>query len=200
MADPIDFYFEFSSPYGYFASERVAALADKHDRAVSWKPFLLGAAFKREGTQSLVSYPLKGPYSKRDIERTAGYLGLPFVWPPGFPILTVHAARATLWAQENAPDRAVDLIHALYRRLFAEGVDIGHAGDVVAVAEKIDLDPAALEAGMKSDEIKNRLRAETDAALDRGVFGSPFFIVDGERFWGADRMDMLDAWLTRGGW
>lgn len=197
---PIDFYFEYSSPYGYFASNRIEALAAKHGRSVAWKPFLLGAVFKTEGTQSLISYPKKGEYSKRDIERSARFLGIPFVWPPDFPVYTVHAARATLWAQRTHPDRAVDLIHALYHRVFGVGRQIGHFGDVLDVVAEIGLDAVAAEAALRSPDVKTALRDATQAAMDAGVFGSPYMIADGEPFWGADRLDMLDAWLSRGGW
>lgn len=200
MADPIEFYFEYSSPYGYFASKGIEALAAKRGREIVWHPFLLGAAFKREGTQSLISYPLKGAYSKHDIERTARYLGIPYTWPAGFPIFTVHAARATIWAQENMPDKAIPLIHALYDRIFGQGEDIGKPEAVLLAASDAGLDPDAVSAGMKSPEVKEMLRTRTEAALDRGVFGSPFFFVGKEPFWGSDRMEMLDAWLEKGGW
>lgn len=199
-AAPIDFYFEYSSPYGYIAARRIEALAEKHGRKIAWKPFLLGIVFRTEGTQSLISYPKKGDYSKRDIERSARFHGIPFRWPPSFPVYSVHAARATLWAQRTQPDRAPDLIHALYRRVFEEGEEIGHRGDVLDVAASAGFDAGAAEAALQSAEIKTALREATQAAIDAGVFGSPFIIADGEPFWGADRMDMLDAWLARGGW
>jgi 2-hydroxychromene-2-carboxylate isomerase len=196
----IDFYFEFSSPYGYIASERIADLAARHGRTVDWHPFLLGIVFKKEGTQSLVSYPMKGPYSKRDIERSAAYHDIPFQWPPVFPVYTVNAARAALWARRETPDRAVALIQAIYRKAFAAGEDIGHVGSVLDAAENVGLDREAVEAAVKSPDMKALLKDETQAAIDRGVFGSPFCFIDGEPFWGADRFEMMDAWLTRGGW
>lgn len=200
MAGTIDFYFEFSSPFGYLASEMIEPLAEKHGRAIRWKPFLLGAVFKREGTQSLVSYPMKGPYSRRDIERSAAYYGFPYKWPPQFPVFTVTAARATLWAQEKAPDKAVPLIHAIYRSAFAEGADIGKPETILAAAKAAGLDPDEVAEGMKSEPIKARLKDENEAAMDRGVFGSPFFIVDDEPFWGVDRLSMMESWIARGCW
>lgn len=200
MSKAIDFYFEFSSPYGYFASKKIAALAEKHGCTLNWKPFLLGAAFKKEGTNSLISYPMKGPYSKHDIERSSGYYGIPFKWPEVFPIFTVNAARATLWAQQAMPEKAVPLIHAIYDKAFAEGVDIGQVPVVLEAAQSVGIDPDTLSENMRAPDVKARLKDETQAALDNGVFGSPFCIVEGEKFWGVDRLDMMDAWLTRGGW
>ena len=196
----LDFYFDYSSPYGYFASEMVEALAEKHGRVVVWKPILLGAIFKQEGTQSLVSYPMKGPYSKYDIERSSGFYNIPFQWPPVFPVLTVNAARATLWVQQEYPEKAVSLIHVVFRKAFAEGTDVAQVVPVLEAAEAVGLNSDEVAAVIRSQPMKDLLKSETQAAMDRGVFGSPFFFIEGERFWGVDRMDMMDAWMTRGGW
>lgn len=196
----IDFYFEFSSPYGYIASEKIVELAARHGRTVRWYPFLLGAVFKQEGTQPLVGYPMKGPYSKHDIERSTAFHEIPFRWPPKFPVYTVNACRAAVWALRAAPDQAVDLIQAIYRKAFDAGEDIGHVGPILDAAESAGLDRDAVEACIKSQDMKTYLRDWNQAAIDRGVFGSPFFFIDEEPFWGADRMEMMDAWMTRGGW
>ena len=94
MAAPIDFYFDFSSPYGYFGATRISTLAKKYGRTVSWRPTLLGAVFKITGSGPLPTLPLKGPYSKRDMLRTARYLDIPFNFPDPFPISTQAPARA----------------------------------------------------------------------------------------------------------
>lgn len=200
MTDSIDFFFEYSSPYGYIASEKVEALAQRHGVSINWHPFLLGAVFKQEGTQSLVSYPMKGPYSKHDIERSARYHSVPFRWPPTFPIFTVNAARATLWAQTAHPEKAVPLIHALYRICFADGRDLGELDIVLEAAASVGLDPDGAAAAVKSQDMRQALKDKTQAAIDRGVFGSPFILVGDEPFWGADRLSMVDAWLEKGGW
>ena len=75
MPAPLRFHFDFSSPYGYLASERIESLAARHERAVDWRPMLLGAAFKVAGTQPLTSIPLKGDYARRDMPRTARFYG-----------------------------------------------------------------------------------------------------------------------------
>lgn len=200
MSDAIEFFFEFSSPFSYIASKRVENLAQKHGRSLIWKPFLLGAVFKQEGTQSLMAYPTKGPYSKRDIERIAAYYDLPFVWPPTFPILTVNAARAVLWAQDQSADRSVALIHALFDMAYMVGKDISSFNAVSEAAESVGFNPETVAAEIKQPSIKAKLKAVTDEAISRGVFGAPFTFVDGESFWGNDRLDIVDAWISRGGW
>jgi len=200
MASPIEFFFEFSSPYGYLASELIEPLAEKHGVEIVWRPFLLGAVFKIAGTQPLTTYPLKGDYAKRDMARSARQHDVPFRMPEEFPFMPVPASRATYWALENAPDRAVDLIHALYRAAFAENRSIAKPAETAEVAGEIGLDRDEIAAGMAAPTIKDRLRKETDDAIARGVFGSPFFFYEGEPFWGNDRMPMLSDWIETGGW
>ena len=199
-AAPIEFYFEFSSPYGYIASQLVADLERRSGRAVAWKPFLLGPVFKATGQAPLVDIPLKGDYSRRDFARSARFHGVPFRMPDKFPIGTVAAVRAFYWANDRDPARARALADALYRGYFAEGRDISDPATVLAIARDVGLDAAALEAALADPAVKERAKSEVEAAMARGVFGSPFFFVDGEPFWGSDRIPMLEEWIRRGGW
>ncbi|MEX2628848.1 MAG: 2-hydroxychromene-2-carboxylate isomerase [Tistlia sp.] len=199
-AQPIAFYFDFSSPYGYLAAERIDALAERHGRAVAWRPFLLGAVFKTTRTEPLLGIPLKGDYARRDIERSARGLGLPFRLPETFPFLSVAACRAFYWLLDEEPERAHALALALYRRAFAEGGDISRAQTVIEVAEALGVSRAALEAALQDPAVKERLRSEVQAAIAAGVFGSPFMVVDGEPFWGHDRLADVERWLESGGW
>ena len=200
MPGPIEFWFEFSSPYGYLASTRIDKLAEKHRRPVGWHPFLLGAVFKQTGSQPLTGIPMKGAYSRRDIERTAGFLGVPFKMPEPFPFLSVAPARAFYWLTDHEPGQAKALAKAVYNAIFAEGRVIDKPEAVAEVAQAIGIDRQAILAGMADPKAKDRLRAETDNAIAKGVFGSPFVIADGEPFWGHDRFDQLDRWLDTGGW
>ena len=200
MVAPIDFYFDFSSPYGYLASYRVDEIAAEFGRAVAWRPYLLGVAFKDTGQSPLVSQPIRGTYALRDMERTARKQKVPLILPEGFPMATMAAGRAFYWLDGRDPKRAVDLAKALYRAAFAHGRNIAPTDVVVAVAVEIGLDPAEAATAIGSPEVKERLRAETEAAIARGAFGSPFIIVDGEPFWGNDRLDEVREWLRTGGW
>jgi len=98
MAAPIDFYFDFSSPYGFLAAQKIEALAEKHGRAVDWHPMLLGVVFKETGAAPLTMVPLKGDYSRRDFERSARYHGIAgFRMPPKFPIASQAPAEESRW-------------------------------------------------------------------------------------------------------
>lgn len=195
----IDFYFDFSSPYGYLASTRINALAARHQRRVNWRPILLGPMFKAAGTMPLVSVPLKGPYSVRDFLRTARLLKTPYTQPATFPIGTQHAARAFYWLTDRDALRAQQFASACYATYFGQGIDISSAEKVADIAAALGEDRAAVLAATAEPAIKERLKNEVDAALAKGVFGSPYIIVDGEPFWGNDRLDQVEAWLATGG-
>jgi 2-hydroxychromene-2-carboxylate isomerase len=195
MAPIIDFYFEFSSPYGYLASTRIEQLADETGRELRWHPILLGPMFKAMGSAPLVQIPLKGQYALRDFKRSALLAGIPYNQPEPFPIATVAAARAALHALTNHPEKAAGLIKALYRAYFVDGRRIDLPETVLEVAKENGLDPGEVEAGISSQAIKTALKAEVDEAMARGVFGSPFIIVDDEPFWGFDRLDHVRQWI-----
>ena len=196
MAEPIDFYFDFSSPYGYLASTEIDGLAARHSRSVTWRPFVLGAAFKLTGQRALTEQPLRGDYARRDFARSARLLGVPFKLPEPFPFFALAASRACYWVE--APSQAKALAKAVYHAAFGEGRDITPVAVVAEIARGLGIQ--GLEQGVEQPATKAALRDATDQALARGVFGSPFFIVEGEPFWGHDRLDQLDRWLATGGW
>lgn len=200
MANPIDFYFDFSSPYGYFASTRIDALAAKHGRDVTWRPILLGAIFKITGGQPLPTIPLKGSYATHDLARTGRLLGVPFKMPSRFPIAAAAPSRAFYWIQDRDRALARKAAQALYHAYFAEDRDISNPEVTVNVCAKLGVDRAELAQALNEPAVKERLKTEVDAAIERGVFGSPYIIIDGEPFWGTDRLDQVDKWLETGGW
>ncbi len=200
MAAPIEFYFDFSSPYGYLAARRIEAVVADYEREVLWKPFLLGALFKTTGSQPLLDIPMKGDYARHDLARSARLHGIPYVLPETFPFMSVAACRAAYWLNEGDPKAARALIGALFDRAFGAGESIAEPSEVAAVAEALGHDPARVLAAVQEPRIKDLLRREVEAAVGKGVFGSPTIIVDGEPFWGFDRLDDVAVWLETGGW
>jgi 2-hydroxychromene-2-carboxylate isomerase len=199
MATPLDFYFDFSSPYGYFAATRIEALAAKHGRRVIWHPILLGAIFKTTGAAPLPMVPLKGDYAYRDFERSARFHDIPYARPASFPIATQLPARAMTWIARDFGDyRAVLFAKAVYASYFVDGIDISRPEGIASACGKIGIRHDAVLEGANSQEIKDMLKAEVDAAVERGVFGSPFVIADDEPFWGFDRFEQLEAFLKHG--
>jgi 2-hydroxychromene-2-carboxylate isomerase len=196
---PIEFWFDFSSPYSYIASERIDDLAAKYERKVKWRPIMLGPVFKVSGLPFLVGIPLKGDYSKRDFDRSARYLGVPYAFPPKFPVATLAAARGYYWLHGQDCAKAREFAHAVFRAYWVDGQDIGELPVVLEIATTLGIDGDAYTAAIATQEIKDRLKQETDAAIAKGMFGAPYFMVDGEPFWGADRLPQIDKWLATGG-
>lgn len=198
MPAPIDFYFDFSSPYGYLASRRIDALAAAHGRKVTWRPILLGVAFKATGGAPLPSIPIKGAYAMRDFLRSARFHGIPYHQPTTFPVSTISAVRAFYWLQDRDPAKAVELARTLYNAYFTEDVDISKPENVAQIAGKLGVKAEDLAAALGDAAVKERTKQEVDAAVTKGVFGSPYVIVDGEPFWGMDRLDQVERWLAKG--
>ena len=199
-AKPVDFYFEFSSPYGYIAAELADDFERRIGRQLKWRPMLLGPVFKVTGGSPLTEIPVKGDYSKRDFPRSARFHDVPYKHPGKFPIGTVAALRAFYWLDDRDPIKARALARALYRAYFVDGTDISAPAAVLDVAASLGADRASLASALEDPAVKERAKREVEAAIAAGVFGSPFFIVDGEPFWGCDRMPMAEEWIRRGGW
>jgi 2-hydroxychromene-2-carboxylate isomerase len=198
-AAPIAFYFDFSSPYSYIASEWIEALAARHGRTVQWHAMLLGATFQVTEIRSPVSYPLKREYSMRDFERSARFAGVPLKMPEKFPIATQNAARIFWWLHDTVHSaRAVDWARHGLRALFARGVDLSDNAALLSLCAEFGLEPAQAEAAWNDPQRKARLKAVNDAAIAAGVFGAPFFVIDGEPFWGNDRRAQIERWLEKG--
>lgn len=194
----IEFYFDFSSPYGYLAAQKIDRIGEKYGRKVHWHPIMLGVIFKETGNRPNADVPLKGDYMRYDVPRTAAMMGVPFTWPEAFPIATLAAARAFYWLEENDPTRAVPFAKAAYDRYFGRGVDIRSTDEVVRIAEELGVDGNALADGIGQEAVKQRVKDETGEAMDKGVFGSPYFLIEGERFFGSDRFWQIERFLGKG--
>jgi 2-hydroxychromene-2-carboxylate isomerase len=134
------------------------------------------------------------------VPRFARLLGVPLTLPPVIPMNSLAASRACLWLEEKDPPQAKRLAQALFAAHWGEGRDLSPPEAVAGVAAGQGIDPDAMLAAVAEPWIKDRLKAQTQAAIERGVFGSPFVFVDDEPFWGADRLIQIDAWLSQGGW
>lgn len=200
MNDPILFYFDFSSPYGYLASVKIDETVSGFGREVKWKPMMLGVAMKETGNRPLAEQPLKGDYCRRDWERLARHMNVPWKMPDPFPIATLAAARAFYWLDDRDPALAKRFARAAFDTYFGQGRDITDAETVAEIAAPLGVDKDELKVAVQDPAIKERLKKETTDALENGAFGSPFFIVDGEPIWGSDRLWMVKHWLRDGGW
>jgi 2-hydroxychromene-2-carboxylate isomerase len=197
--NPVHFYFDFSSPYSYIASEWLDDLAAGHGRGVQRHAILLGVTFQAAELKSPVAYPIKREYSVRDFARSARFHGLTYKLPEPFPIPTQNAARIFWWLHDTrGPDAAAAWSRAGLRAVFQRGAALNDAATLKALATEHGLDPAEAETVWNDPRWKDRLKRANEEAIAAGVFGAPFFVVDGEPFWGNDRRPQIERWLASG--
>jgi 2-hydroxychromene-2-carboxylate isomerase len=196
MSPPtLDFWFDFASTYSYPAAVRIQALADKAGVAVHFRPFLLGPIFKAQGwtTSPFNLYAAKGGYMWRDLERICADLAVQFRRPDPFPQNSLLAARVALvglsqhWGEEFCVE--------VFRSQFGEGQSIADAAAIAKILTRLEVVAEPVLKAAQSDDTKARLRAQTEDAERRGIFGAPTFITaDGEMFWGNDRLERALVW------
>lgn len=194
----VHFWFDFSSPYSYIASEWLPALAARHGRTVKWNAILLGAAFQAAELRSPVGYPLKREYTLHDFARSARFEGVPFRQPEVFPIPTQNAARIFWWLDAADPARAVAWARCALRAYFTRGVPLNDPAALKTLASQAGLDPDEAERVWNDAHWKDTLKRINDAAIGAGIFGAPWIVVDGEPFWGNDRRPQIERWLAHG--
>ena len=199
MNKPIDFWFDFSSPYSYITNEWIDALAARHGRTVQRHAILLGVTFAAAELKSPVAYPIKREYSMRDFARSARFEGLPYQQPEPFPIASQNAARVFWWLHDSRDAAtAAAWARSAFRAYFTRGVVLSDAAALKALAAESRLDGEAAESAWNDPAWKARLKQANDEAIAAGVFGAPFVIADGEPFWGNDRKPQIERVLASG--
>jgi 2-hydroxychromene-2-carboxylate isomerase len=199
MKPPIDFYFDFASPYSYVANEWIDALAARHGRTVRRHAVLLGVLFQAAELKSPVAYPGKREYSLRDFARSARYEGLPYQPPAVFPIASQNAARVFWWQADTQGEAAAShWARSAFRAYFTRGVVLSDLAQLKALCAESGLDANAAESAWADPQWKERLKRANDAAMAAGMFGAPYFVIEGEPFWGNDRKAQIERWLSTG--
>jgi 2-hydroxychromene-2-carboxylate isomerase len=197
----IEFYFDFLSPYGYLGSLGIEEIAKKHQLEVDWRPFLLGVTVMRVmGLPPVPDTPLKGPYAALDIPRTFAYRGVAHNPGPVRPYPPLPAGRAYTWLKDQDDGLAKRFAQTVYSAHWSEGRDVSTAHQLADVGHALGIDRDRLMASVSDSEVKTRHKQWVDLAVANGVFGAPTFVIDGEMFWGSDKLEQVDAWIERGGW
>jgi len=183
------FYFDLGSPYAYLAAERIAGESVLPAELVAWQPLSLGALFKLAGRSS---WSLGDPARRREgiaeVERRAALYGLaPARWPEPWPSNYLFAMRVCTYAFQVG--RGIDFSLHAFRASFQHGHDLGLPESVLHLAREVGLDQRAVEEATGDPEVKLALRAATEEAHERGIFGVPTFTVGEELFWGEDRLE-----------
>jgi 2-hydroxychromene-2-carboxylate isomerase len=195
----LDFWYEFASPYSFLSALRAESLADEAGVTLRWRPFLLGPIFAGQGWTSspFNLFPNKGRYMWRDLERQTTRAGIKLVRPNPFPQNSLVAARVALAGREAGWMPAFS--KALFQAAFCEGRNIAEEAVLVAALKQAGADPGYAFPASRSEEVKGRLKAETELAKSLGIFGAPTFVTgDGELFWGDDRLEEALGWAQHG--
>jgi 2-hydroxychromene-2-carboxylate isomerase len=185
----MEVWIEYASTYSYLTVTRIGALAAARGVVLEWRPFALGAV--RAEQQLGFPFPAESPktaYMWLDLERRARQLGLPYRRPETYPVNSMLTARMALVAAREGWCQAFS--ERVFRLHWVEGRLIGSDDNIRSALQALGRDAEAELARAQSPENKDALKAQTLAALQRGIFGAPSFVVDGELFWGDDRLEM----------
>lgn len=190
----VDFYFDYGSPSSYLAYQRLPAIAERMGARVNYRPILLGGVLKAIGNMAPGDVPAKGAWLFADLSRWARRYGVPFQQNPFFPINTLHLMRGAI-AMRRA-GRLLEYSDAVYKAIWADGENFGDPKVISTVLGSAGFDVPALFAACDDPSVKAELKADTDSAVARGVFGAPTFFVDGEQHFGQDRLDFVEEALN----
>ncbi len=188
----VELFYDFSSPNAYFAAMQLPAIAERQHASVRWRPFLLGGLFKTLAVESMpgMTSPAKAAYSRLELERWGRKHHIAFAFPSRFPMNTVKALRIALALDADGADQAA-YAQAVFRAYWVEDRDISDDAVLTDVIAGLGLDAPALLARTQDPAIKDALKRSTAEAAERGVFGAPTMFVDGELYFGKDRLDFV---------
>jgi 2-hydroxychromene-2-carboxylate isomerase len=191
MSKAVEFYFDVGSPAAYLAWTQLPQIARAAGAEIEYRPFLLGGVFQATGNRSPMEVPAKGQYMQDDLQRFARRYGVPFAHNPHFPINTLTLMRGATGLQMREPARMVPYVDAVYRAIWVDGKNMNDAATVGKVLQQAGFPPEQLLALASDQAVKDHLKAETQEAVARGVFGAPTFFVGQDMFWGQDRLDFV---------
>lgn len=194
MSKTLECYFDVGSPASYLAWTQLPGIARRHNATLVWKPMLLGGVFQATGNQSPAAIEAKGRYSRMDMQRFARRYGVTLNQNPYFPVNTLHLMRGAV-AFLDTP-RFDDYLTAVFNAMWVDEQDMGQPEVVARVLSRAGFNPEDVMARASDPAVKDRLKAITTEAVERGVFGAPTLFVDNEMFFGQDRLWMVEDALA----
>jgi 2-hydroxychromene-2-carboxylate isomerase len=198
MSQTLEFYFDFGSPYTYIAFGRLPAIVARTGARLVNRPMLLGGVFQATGNTSPAALAFKRPNSARDLARHSAKYKIPFRHNPHFPVNTMKMMRGAVVAEEEGYlDR---YMAAAFKAMWVDGLKMDDDVIFAAAMTEAGLDGKHILARIGEDGIKAKLKAYTEAAAKRGIFGAPTFFVGEEMFFGQDRLDFVEDALMGRTW
>ena len=197
MEKSVDFYFDFGSPAAYLAWTQLPRLCADTGAALNYKPMLLGGVFQATGNRAPITVPLKGRYLFEDLGRFAERYGVVLNRNPHFPVNTVTLMRMATGLQMRADPRFDAYVAAMFEAMWVSVKNLGDSATVAEVLAAAGVDTADLMALAADPAVKDQLRADTEAAVARGIFGAPTLFVGAKMYWGQDRLNFVREALSR---
>lgn len=191
MSKTVDFYFDFGSPTTYLAWTQLPELCAETGATLVYKPILLGGVFQATGNASPVTIPAKGRFMMQDLARYARRYQVPMQFNPHFPINTLPLMRAAVAVQLRMPERFEAFLKLIFEAMWVQARNLGDPAVLGEVLASGGFEPQRLLALIAEQEVKDALKATTDEAIKRGVFGAPAMFVGDELFFGQDRLDFV---------
>jgi len=196
MRKSVDFFFDVGSPSSYLAWTQLPALCASHGADLVYRPMLLGGVYQATGNASPATIPAKGRYTQMDYERHARRYGVPFRGNPHFPVITLFLMRAVTGIQLRRPEQLQQLLGCVFKALWIDALNLNDAQLTARTLVEGGFDPAEIERLAQDAETKAALKATTQEAVERGVFGAPTLFVGDKMFFGQDRMDFVREALS----
>lgn len=193
MTKAVEFLFDFGSPTSYLAYKQLPKIASRHGARIVWTPILLGGVFKATGNASPAQVPAKARYMNQDLARFAKRYNVVLNFNTHFPVNTLALMRGA--AAYQGSDQFDIYVNAMFDAMWAHPRNLNDPGEVAHVLRDIGVKPDDFLARVERDDVKAKLKANTDGAIARGVFGAPTFFVNGEMFFGQDRLDFVEEAL-----
>ena len=187
----VDFYFDFGSPAAYLAWTQLPEMCKAADAKLVYKPILLGGVFQATGNRAPITVPTKGSYLFTDLARYAKRYGVPMEMNPHFPINTLTLMRGAVGMQLREAQRFEVYVKAMFNAIWVTPKNLNDPAVTAAALQEAGFDPAAFMALVSDPEVKEALKAATQAAVDRQIFGAPTMFVGDQMFWGQDRLDFV---------
>ncbi|WP_423194238.1 2-hydroxychromene-2-carboxylate isomerase [Cupriavidus sp. H18C2] len=196
MTRQVEFFFDFGSPYSYLAYKELPRVAARTGATIVWRPMLLGGVFKATGNHSPMEIEAKRQWSDSDLACWARRYGVPFRHNPHFPVNTLALMRGAVGYQRKGDADFQRYVDAIYTAMWEAGRNLNDPNEIGKVLAEAGLDAREALAMLDDPEVKAELKRATEDAVARGIFGAPSFIVDGQLYWGNDRLLFVEEQLA----
>lgn len=202
MPATLEFFYDCSSPWTYLAFSRVEDVAKRAGATIDWRPVLVGGIFNKVNEavyeQRANPHPVKGRYYVKDLQDWAKFCGIKIGMPPVFPVRAVDVMRGAIYALDEG--KIVDYSRAAFEAYWGDLKDISQPEILNEICDQVGLDWDGFQAAIVSDDVKSRLRANTEEVIERGGFGSPtMFVNKTDMYFGNDRLELVESALKAAG-